>query len=123
MDQDRRKAWGFSLFADDFRAEIGGKTTLVGMYQGDMIIQGTFPVVVPRFVVLISYYELKDALDTDIVFKLSHGVDDTMVAEITVLRQDLRNQSRTDLVAQSSPEDTRPEDMERIFHLRLPFIM
>lgn len=122
MDQDRRKAWGFSIFADDIRAEIGGKTTLVGIYQGDMIIQGAFPLAIPRFVAFISYYELRDALDTDITFRLSHGAADTTIAELSISRHDLKNQTPQS-VADIAPEDTRPEDLERIFHLRLPLVM
>jgi hypothetical protein len=32
-----RNSWGVSLFCDDIRAELGGKISVMGIYQTDMI--------------------------------------------------------------------------------------
>jgi len=67
-DQSRRNAWGFSIFCDDFRQEVLGKYSLMGVYQNDMVFSSdiTFPFIVPRSVILVKYFEtvgaFKDAL-------------------------------------------------------------
>ena len=43
------KSNGFTIYCDDIRSEIGGKTTLVGCYNGLMEIQGVMPVTIPKF--------------------------------------------------------------------------
>lgn len=41
----------FCLYADDFRQEVNGKTSLIGIYQGGMNVQGQAPVQLARLVV------------------------------------------------------------------------
>ena len=41
------------LFADDIRQEVGGKVTIVGIYQSKMIFP-SFPVVVPKLAVVMT---------------------------------------------------------------------
>jgi hypothetical protein len=65
-----RNAWGFTLFADDLRHEVGGKTSLTGIYQLDMIHPLDFPITIPKFVMLIKYYEVKGAFNGDLVVKV-----------------------------------------------------
>jgi hypothetical protein len=43
------KSRGFTIYCDDIRSEIGGKTTLVGCYNGLMQIQGAMPVAILKF--------------------------------------------------------------------------
>jgi hypothetical protein len=120
MEQDRRKAWGFSLFGDDLRQEVGGKVSLIGIYQEDMIFPGeiTLPIVVPRFVVFISYYELSGTLQTDVTFRLSRAHENKVLAEFQMLRKDL---SLPETILTTEGES--PEDAERIFHARVPMII
>lgn len=120
MEQDRRKAWGFSLFGDDLRQEAGGKISLMGIYQEDMIFPDgiALPFVVPKFVVFISYYEIKGALETDITFRVSHGPENKMLAELQMLRKELPPPKEI-----QATEGERPEDVERIFHIRVPIIL
>ena len=47
----------YSFFCDDIRQEVGGKTTFVGIYHGDIIFSAPKPVMYPRLcanVVIIS---------------------------------------------------------------------
>ncbi|MDV5822921.1 hypothetical protein [Sphingobium naphthae] len=39
---------GYSIFCDDIREEINAKTTLVGMYSGEMLVAAAGPVLVPQ---------------------------------------------------------------------------
>lgn len=44
---------GHVIYCDDIREEVGGKTTLVGTYGGEMTIFGSPPVKLAKFCVLI----------------------------------------------------------------------
>lgn len=121
MDQDRNKAWGFSLFGDDLRQEAGGKLSLMGLYQDDMIFHGEarFPFLIPKFVIFILYYELRDAIEADINFKVTHGLENNLVAEAAILRKDLP----VIQIDRNNRESEDPEDAARIFHARIPIIL
>lgn len=116
MDQDRNKAWGFALFCDDVRLEIGGKQSLMGLYQADMFFPASapLPILLPKVVIVINYYEVQGALKEDISFKITFG--DNLIGEAPALRKDIE-------AAQAQapiPTDASDEDKERIFSLRLP---
>jgi hypothetical protein len=122
MDQDRNKAWGFALFCDDVRAEVGGKLSLMGLYQADMFLpdSSSAPFVLAKFVVTIFYYEIHDALQEDVTFKIIFDDSDEakVVAEVPVLRRDIaaaRAQAQTTLTSSENPEDS-----ERLFSVRMP---
>lgn len=53
-----RIAWGQTLFCDDLRNEVGGKTSLMGIYQSELIIDAEFPVLLPKLVISVTYYEI-----------------------------------------------------------------
>jgi hypothetical protein len=49
--------FGYTEFCDDIRMEVGGKYTLVGVYQGEMKVMGVLPVLIPRLAMAIHYFE------------------------------------------------------------------
>jgi hypothetical protein len=49
------EAYGYTIFCDDIRAEIGGKLTYVGAYPSNMVVHGTFPFVLPKFAIHFVY--------------------------------------------------------------------
>jgi hypothetical protein len=120
--QDRNKAWGFSLFGDDMRVEVGGKMSLMGLYQADMFFpdNAPYPVNIPRFCILIMYYEIIGAIEDDVTFKVTFGPENQVVAELPVLRKDLRDLTNA---IQPNEADATPEDKERIFHSRIPIML
>jgi hypothetical protein len=61
-----RLAWGQTLFCDDIRFEIGNKLSIVGIYQTDFIINSEFPIMVPKFCLYVSYYELAGRLQEEL---------------------------------------------------------
>jgi hypothetical protein len=118
-DQDRNKAGGFALFADDVRVELGGKTSLMGIYQSDMLFPGSMklPFLLPKFVVQIMYYEIVSVIDGDLTFRVTHGSKHQTIAEMPVLRKDLG------IAAAAIGNEEASEDSERIIHIRLPLIL
>lgn len=120
MAHDRNKAWGFSLFGDDLRQEVGGKISLMGMYQQDMIFQSettTLPVIAPKFVIFIFYYEIQNAIEADITFKVSLGNESNLITEAPFLRKDLPP------VKEPEIDPDNPDEAERIFHARIPIVI
>lgn len=49
--------YGYTIFCDDVRHEVSGKFTFVGVYQAEMIVSGTLPAQLPKFVLCINYRE------------------------------------------------------------------
>jgi hypothetical protein len=50
---------GYTIFCDDIRNEIGGKTTFVGCYDAEMLVHGDFPCVLPKLAFSVRYQELR----------------------------------------------------------------
>jgi hypothetical protein len=120
-DQDRNKAWGFTLFGDDIRLEVGGKMSVMGLYQADMLFPNNipFPINIPKFCVLVMYYEQRGAVEGDVVFKVTYGPENRNLIEFPISRQDLGGQEESVI----PPEDVTPEDRERIGHSRIPIVL
>jgi hypothetical protein len=58
---DAPEAFGYTIFCDDIRMEIGGKLTYVGVYQsGTMLVPGSFPATVPKLALGIVYKQRHD---------------------------------------------------------------
>jgi hypothetical protein len=45
---------GYVIFCDDIRHEVSGKTTQVGVYNGQLILAGTLPATIPQVCAVIS---------------------------------------------------------------------
>lgn len=50
--------FGFTIFCDDIRQEIGNKFSYMGVYQG-VILVPQFPAIIPRFGIAITFWEPK----------------------------------------------------------------
>jgi hypothetical protein len=118
-DQDRNKAWGFALFADDVRFELGGKNSLMGLYQSDMLFPSSMkvPFVLSKFVIQINYYEVIGTIAGDISFRVTYGAQNMTIADMPLLRKDIE----TAIGTLRRPETS--EDSEPIFHLRSPIVL
>ena len=120
-EQDRNKAWGFTLFADDLRIEIGGKMSIMGAYQADIFFPShlPFPISLPKFCALIMYYEIKGSIKDDIIFKVTFGSDNKTLVEIPFLRKDIESTAGNEPTPEKIGAEYA-EDSERIFHTRIP---
>jgi hypothetical protein len=117
-NQDRNKAWGFTLFGDDIRAELGGKLSLMGMYQADMFFPSNMqlPTILPKLVILIMYYEIHGALQEELSFKISYGTEDNVLIDIPISGKDVLAGQAQAQIAEETPE----KELERIFNIRMP---
>jgi hypothetical protein len=48
---------GQTIFCDDIRQEVGNKFSLMGVFQGDMLVNAPFPAALPRLGLYITYTE------------------------------------------------------------------
>jgi hypothetical protein len=118
-DQDRNKAWGFALFGDDVRSEVGGKISLMGLYQSEMLFphSAKFPIAVPKLIIQIMYYEIVGAIRGDFTFKVTYGAKQDPVAELPLQRKDIM------VPPPVQPDEDLADEPQRILHLRLPIVL
>jgi len=92
----------------------------MGLYQADMFLPNnlTFPVVIPKFCILVMYYEIRGALTDDVTLKITFGPENINLVEFPLLRKDIVAAQAA--APESIPEDVTPEDKERIYHSRFP---
>ena len=118
MSNNVRNSWGFSLFCDDIRAEVGGKLTVVGIYQQDMIFQppATFPITLPKFCILIKYYELQGVLTEDMTLNVFLPGDPRNEPTIKI---PIPRAGFADIVLPYALD----EDQERVFNVNYPLVI
>lgn len=108
-----RNSWGFSLFCDDIRPEIGGKYSLMGVYQADILFPSPAPFSVPKFGILVKYYETIDSRTDDLSLRVYLPGDqkDAPTLTMPVPRPEIGPR----------PPDLE-EDQERIFAATVPIM-
>jgi hypothetical protein len=108
-----KQSWGFSLFCDDIRAEVGGKISVMGVYQVDLILPGTitFPTALPKFCILVKYYERLGSFEDDISIKIFNPSDAKDAPSFNLTSK------RTTLPPPLYPLE---DDQEGIFNLTIP---
>jgi len=120
LTESKRQAWGFSLFADDIRAEIGGKLSVLGIYQSEMVFASNteFPFVYPKFCILLKYYETKDAFSEAITARIFLPGDPKDSPSLIL---------PFDAAVRNPPNAPAPppmeEDQERIFNFNFPIVL
>ncbi len=79
--------YGWTIFCDDIREEVGGKSSFMGVYKGTMIINDVFPAIVPKFAMSINYRIFRgDTRLNDIDLKIFlPGDDDANPSVATVI--------------------------------------
>ncbi|HEY1474581.1 MAG TPA: hypothetical protein VGF53_10920 [Pseudolabrys sp.] len=115
-----RNSWGFSLFVDDIRSEMGGKLSAMGIYQADMIFPTTqdFPLALPRFGILVKYYEVQNFFKDDIFIRVFFPGDSKDEPGTVVPFNRAALDART-----LPPSYELEEDQERIFNLTFPIFI
>jgi hypothetical protein len=110
-----RKSWGFSLFCDDLRAEVGGKVSLMGIYGNDMVFANDAPFTLPKFCIFVKYFEERYAFNDDILIRVYFPGDQRAApsAAFPFARS---------LLATAEPPFELEEDQEQLVTLTLPLL-
>jgi hypothetical protein len=58
--------YGYTIFCDDIRQEVGGKISFVGVYSGTIFVHGEFPVTLPKFAFGISLIQRRELVEPNI---------------------------------------------------------
>jgi hypothetical protein len=111
-----RNSWGFSLFADDLRHELGGKFSLLGIYHADLIIPSDFPLVLPKFALLVKYFEDKGYFKDDIQIQIFLPGDDQDQPSITTI---IPAAFRDNIPSAIEPEP----DSDRLLAMTMPLLI
>lgn len=73
-------AWGSTIFADDLRQEVGGKISLMGIYDHDMVFTSDFPITISKFVIFARYWEVYDKFSDAInIMVYMPGAEDPVI--------------------------------------------
>ncbi|BDC37725.1 DUF6941 family protein [Paraburkholderia terrae] len=70
------------IFADDIRQEVGGKISIMGIYQTEMHLQA-FPAVLPKFCAHISVYSPIDHPFSKLLIEVKRNGETIGTAEVT----------------------------------------
>ena len=49
--------YGYTIFCDDIRQEMGGKVSHMGIYGGKLIVNSPLPVTLPKLALAVHYFE------------------------------------------------------------------
>jgi hypothetical protein len=109
-----RVAWGQAIFADDLRVEVGGKISIIGIYQVDLIIPNNFPLTLAKLAIRVEYFEEKGALSDDLSLRIwAPGIDEPIfLAEIP----------RNDLAIPKYPYEVPENERDPHLYLMAPVI-
>lgn len=87
--------YGTTIFCDDIRDELGGKKTYVGVYSGNLILEGGFPAAIPQFAFAITYFEPLEMSDEDVILRIFlPGSSEMAAVEIPLPVKDARKNIR-----------------------------
>lgn len=67
---------GYTIFCDDIRHEMLGKKTIVGTYQSVMYINGSLPITLAKFCMMIVLWEEIDSVEPVTLKVFLPGEDD-----------------------------------------------
>jgi hypothetical protein len=79
MNNDR---YAFCLYCDDVRQEVGGKMTLVGVYQGGIQINAPLPVTIPQLHIVCNIRTPIDRPFKSLAFRLMFGDEEVAASTI-----------------------------------------
>ena len=111
-----RVSWGITSFCDDIRFEIGGKITLVGIYQSDLLLPANtiLPAHLPKLALMVRYNELKGSMTEDIDFKVFFpGSADPI----------LTMKAERSSILQTPVIDPPDDDSEQLYNISFPLIL
>jgi hypothetical protein len=84
---------GYCTFCDDIRFEINNKISLIGIYGGELLPLGPFPLLLPKLCADINYYQSPEDAKTDIKIQVVFTSDgeERLLWEVSIPSQALQN--------------------------------
>jgi hypothetical protein len=73
--------FGYSIFCDDIRNEVGGKLSFIGCYNGVIFVPPQFPFILPRFCVHIHIFSPATQPFSSIIARCYAPGDDAPIFE------------------------------------------
>lgn len=64
------QTFGYSIFCDDLRMEVGGKLSYIGVYSNELFVHGEFPFTLPKFAISVHFVEPHFASEQPVTFKI-----------------------------------------------------
>lgn len=61
---------GYALFCDDIRMEVGGKASLIGVYNGHMYVNQDFPITLPKIGIQITVSQRKELFTPNMTLQI-----------------------------------------------------
>jgi len=112
-----RNSWGFSLFCDDIRSEVGAKMSVMGIYGNEMVfpLLPDFPFSLAKFAILVKYYEIKNTFTDDLIIRVFFPGDpkDAPSVQIPIARAG----------APLPPDYPIEEDQQQVFTVTFPIVL
>ena len=84
IELEAPEIFGHTVFCDDLRFELDGKITLVGSYNGTMLIRGEFPITLPKFAVSVFFLQSKAVYEPKLTLKVFLPGDSADAASVEV---------------------------------------
>ncbi len=66
---DSPDIFGFSIFCDDIRYEMDGKTNFIGAYRGILFLE-QLPAILPKFGIGLSFWQRKNLFNPDLQLEI-----------------------------------------------------
>jgi hypothetical protein len=70
MRPPRPDIYGYTIFCDDIRHELGGKTSYIGCYSGTIFLHQSFPFTFPKFCFAISILQRREIFDPNVEMRV-----------------------------------------------------
>jgi hypothetical protein len=74
--------YGYTIFCDDIRYEVGNKISYIGTYRSSMNLKGQYPLLLPKFVVSIHFFQKREVFVPPIIWVFLPGNPDDKPAVI-----------------------------------------
>lgn len=81
-NQIMSKPYFHAIYCDDVRKEVGNKQTLVGLYSGELVSGGTFPLVIAKLCIHASFVCTVESAPRSLEFRVFAGEDQIATAQM-----------------------------------------
>lgn len=81
----------FCQYADDFRQEINGKTSYIGVYNGNLIANGEAPFSLPKLITIATLFLPRDIFVSSLELSMSWN-DEPPIRHVAITPDKVRDQ-------------------------------